>query len=329
MSPEIMAVSSARSKDVIERCNDSFQAHLEAIGDMIRVEIRALEKARDDTLRSKMHDQKNPMAFAFEMDRLCQESSEALLRLLRPELHKAIENLMDQLVAETLISETVGPRRLLTPPTPTSSRMLPGPPASENPLQPRAPVANMDSDILSPLNRARSVTMPAFDHPPVPGSTISVSSVIYPSPTQTERTAARKTPPAPTPSTPTNPQSKRAGADAISTTPSKRAKTSTTEKPPPKVTTPSKKTAASSTTPQTPASRGRKSDGAKKASRVVNNQDDDDEYQQSQSLSDAELNSEFPPISEIRSKEFAHRAAKGKKPVYLDKPLQDDEFLDI
>ncbi|KAF3017878.1 hypothetical protein E8E14_012838 [Neopestalotiopsis sp. 37M] len=326
MSPEIMTVSAARSKNVVERCNDLLQTPLDEIGNMIRVEIRALEKARDDALRSRMHDQKDPMTFVYEMNDVYHESSKALLSLVRPELHKAIESLMDELDNETMIKETFGPRRLLTPPTPTSSRRrlgAPAPaPAPETPGQPRAPVAEMDSDMFSPMNRARSVTMPALEHPPAPNG--PASSVVHHSRDQTDRTVAHTTPPAPGPITPASAQSKRAGADVVSTTPSKRAKTSTTTEKAPKTATPSKKTAASSSTaPKTPTSRGKKT----AATRAMH-AGDDDEYQQSQTISDAELEAEFPPIHEIRSKELAHRAAKGKNVVYVDKPLRDDEFLE-
>ncbi|KAI0170357.1 hypothetical protein BJ166DRAFT_515810 [Pestalotiopsis sp. NC0098] len=271
------------------------------VGQALRLEINALEKTRDDELRNKIPHETAPWTFALETQNRCRDKSAELLQRARSQLHKAIDDLMDGLDAETSAVHHV-PRQQTTPITPVSGSRFHEPalgPGFERLSQPRAPVAEMDCDIFGGQgSRARSVTMPIHEHP---GPVISDLPVAGPSTSGAGRPGAVHTPPAPPP--PVTPQSKRLGADPAATTPSKRAKTSTAK------TTPGK---------------GKKTDSARKpASRIAPtvDLDADEDYRQSQSQSDDDL----PPIEDIRR--VTHRAAKGKNVVYLDQPLGENEFV--
>ncbi|KAI4597116.1 hypothetical protein KJ359_004627 [Pestalotiopsis sp. 9143b] len=292
------------------------------VGQALRREIHALERTRDDDLRNKIPHQRAPWVFALETQNRCRDKSAALLQRARSQLHKAVDNLMDELDAETSAVHYV-PRQQTTPITPLSGTRFhePAPgPGTERLSQPRAPVAEMDCDIFAGSGyRARSVTMPVHEHP---APVISDLPMAGPSTSGGERPGAAHTPPPPPPP-PVTPQSKRPGADPAATS-SKRAKTTNTGTPS-KTATASKIVTLQTPTKTTPA-KGKKADSAKKsASRITAtvDLDADEEYRQSQSQSDDDL----PPIEDIGRKK-AHRAAKGKNVVYMDQPLGENEFVD-
>lgn len=289
MTSNALAVS---TDDVMDTCGSNMQSLIrESIGEILRQKgFGALEWRRDDALRAISRDEPDPVAYYLKQQQIYYEQCTELIHRMRPQLHREVDEVIEELQGDVAVIDAS--RQLMSP---TKSPRQFQDPAHFAGSQFRAPVAEMENGNPQLRDRARSVTMAAIEQPPAPHAPSTDSAAMA---GQSSNAVARTPPPAP-------PQIKRPRVDAISTTPSKRTKT-TAETP--------LKTGALPATP-TSTSKGKKATPAKKPR--TTNDDEDEDYE------NALFEKDFPPLGDLR------RTARQKKnPTYEDKLLRDDEFAD-
>ncbi|KAI0126845.1 hypothetical protein BJ170DRAFT_421065 [Xylariales sp. AK1849] len=152
---------------------ESFSANIpdiirETIGEKLRhEEIGALSRARDDALRSMIPHESEPFRLFLQQQQLYQDRCGELLRRVRPQLHKAIDDVIDEIEHELgNISGLVRRTALQTPRSALHGIVLGASGMDEYTLsQPKAPVANMEPPALGIRSPSRSVTPPAVQLP--------------------------------------------------------------------------------------------------------------------------------------------------------------------
>ncbi|KAK6069314.1 hypothetical protein SCUP234_10799 [Seiridium cupressi] len=289
------SVLSPSTDAVIETCSANTQALIrDTIGEILRHQgLSALERARDDALRAIDRSEPDPMAFFLYQQQVYHERCTGLLRRIRPDLHGAIDDLVDEL--ENDLSVIEASKQLMSPVTPWKSNGHLEPPVIFGPVnssQPRAPVAEMADGTLALSHRARSATLAASEGAPAPQAL----------PKPAGSSAVRNGTHNGRATQPTSPQTKRAVTDIAPTTPRKRAKAAASN---------ASKTVTPPTTGSS-SSRTKKQDQAKKP-----RDPDDDEYRHSGS------EEEFPTL-----KELDPRNARATNPKYIDKPVEENEFAE-
>lgn len=285
----------ASTTDVIDTCSVNTRSLIqESIGEILRqTGFDALEHKRDNALRAISRDEPEPVQYYFKQQKIFQEQCAELLRRIRPELHQAIDEVIDELETEVHVIEASG--QLMSAGIPTkTARQLPGPAAFPG-SQLRAPIADMTAERLPLRDRERSVTMAASGQPPASHSSLSLPVAIAAA--GPSNALVRTTPP-------TSPQTKRAAVDVAPITPNKRTKTTM-------------ESSSKSGPSVTPNSKAKKAAAGQSKKTRVPDKEHDGEYENHVS------GDELPPLGEIR------RTARPKKhPAYEDKALRDDEFVE-
>ncbi|KAK8058846.1 hypothetical protein PG994_009294 [Apiospora phragmitis] len=157
-----------------ESFRDNIQAIVsEAVGKRLRHEgLDTLDKERDEALRQQIP--KNVKAFVWftEQNQLYDAKCREYLEHVRPELHHAIDTLIDSLEGEFLTGShgQIEAVSLRTPQTPRSAStgfpIRQGQVGTFGPSQPRAPEAAMDALSGRAISPSRSATMLAEDPRP-------------------------------------------------------------------------------------------------------------------------------------------------------------------